>query len=155
MGQYWLDYSAVHRSALLEQSHCAVWRTLKFVFKALMASISASVKSNEVQPRLDRSLSLLFVLGMTAIPFCVAQRRRTWPGSVHTLSSSHALHEVRQTFTMGVGNLDDRILFKQGFHISFEAHLQVALRTKRRVSGYGDTKRLGDLKQRFLGQIRV
>ena len=56
---------------------------------------------------------------------------------------------------MGVGNLDDRILFEQGFHVSFEAHLQVALRIKRRVSGYGDTKRLGELQQRFLGQIRL
>ena len=106
-------------------------RTLRFVFKALMASISASVKSNEVQPRLDRSLSLSFVLGMTAMPLCVAQRKRTWPGSVHTISGSHALHEVRQTFTMGSSSLDDRILLEQGLHIPFEAQLQVALWTKR------------------------
>ena len=97
VGQFRLGCSAVHRSALLKQSHRTAPRTLRSVFKALMASISASVKSNEVQSRLDRSLSLLFVLGMTAIPLCVAQRRRTWAGSVRSLSSSHTLlvYEVR------------------------------------------------------------
>src|SRR6266849_2444231 len=50
-------------------------RTLKLMFKALIASISVSVKSNEVLFRLDCSLFSVFVLGMTAMPFCVAQRR--------------------------------------------------------------------------------
>jgi len=89
VGQFRLGCSAVHRSALLKPSHRTALRTLRSAFKELMASISASVKSNELQSRLDRSLSLLFVLGMTAIPLCVAQRRRTWAGSVHSLSSSH------------------------------------------------------------------
>ena len=39
--------------------------------------------------------------------------------------------------------------------ITFEAQLQVALLTKRRVGGYGNTKRLGELQQWLLGQIRV
>ena len=68
-------------------------RTLKLMFKAPIASISVSVKSNEVLSRLDISLSAVFVLGMTAIPFCVAQRRRTWPGSVPAFSSCHTLQE--------------------------------------------------------------
>ena len=47
------------------------------MFKALMAAISVSVKSNEVQSRLALSLGgPEFVLGMTAMPLCVAQRRR-------------------------------------------------------------------------------
>ena len=56
---------------------------------------------------------------------------------------------------MDASSLDDRVLFEQGLHITFEAQLQVALWTKRRVGGYGDTERLGELQQRFLGQIRV
>ena len=70
----------------LRQTCDSELRTLKSMFKALIASTSTVVKSNEVQSRLDGSLSALFVLGMTAIPLCVAQRRRTWAGSA-SLSS--------------------------------------------------------------------
>jgi hypothetical protein len=62
------------------------------MFKALIVAISASVKSNEVLVRLDSNLFAVFVLGMTAMPLCVAQRRRTWAGSVPVFSPSHTLH---------------------------------------------------------------
>jgi hypothetical protein len=82
------------------------------MFKALIASISVSVKSNEVLSRLDSSLFAVFVLGMTAMPFCVAQRRRMWPGSVPVLSSCHTLQEEEHTLSMGLSSLDDNILLK-------------------------------------------
>ena len=75
------------------------WRTLRLMFKALIASISASVKSNKVQSRLDNSLCSEFVFGMTAMPLCVAQRRRAWAGSGPIFSSlSHANWKVTHPF---------------------------------------------------------
>jgi hypothetical protein len=96
----------------LDSTRVPELRTLRLMFKALMASISASVKSNEVLSKLGRSLSESFVLGMTAMPRCVAQRRRTWAGSAHIFSCCHTLCEVRQTFIMGLPSLDDGILYK-------------------------------------------
>jgi hypothetical protein len=75
----------------VDQSDYPGRRILKLMFKALIASILVSVKSNEVLSRLDSSLLAVFVLGMTAMPFCVAQRRTTWPGSVPVFGSCHTL----------------------------------------------------------------
>jgi hypothetical protein len=52
----------------LDSTRVSELRTLRLIFKALMASISASAKSNEVESRLGCSLSESFVLGITAIP---------------------------------------------------------------------------------------
>jgi hypothetical protein len=86
-----IQLSAVDQLELDQETLGA--RTLKLMFKALIASISVSVKSNEVVSRLDSSLFAVFVLGMTAMPFCVAQRRRTWPGSVPDFRPCHTLQE--------------------------------------------------------------
>jgi hypothetical protein len=93
-GQTWVNISRVIQLSVhqFDPTGHPGWRTLKLLFNALMASISVSVRSKEVQFRLDSSLSAVFVLGTTAMPLCVAQRRRTWAGSVPVLSSCHALH---------------------------------------------------------------
>lgn len=111
-GQFRPDHSAV-RSRSVGVAGSKEWRrTLKLMFKALIASISVSLKSNEVVSRLDSSLFAVFVLGMTATPFCVAQRRRTWPGSVPDFRPCHTLQEERHTLFMGLSSLDDNILVK-------------------------------------------
>jgi hypothetical protein len=45
---------------------------------------------------------------------------------------------------MRSSDFDNGILFKQGFHVAFNARLDVALISKRRVCSYSDSERLGE-----------
>jgi|SRR6267142_4992427 len=69
-GQTWVNICRVIQLSTdqLDSTRVSEPRTLRLIFKALMASISASAKSNEVESRLGFSLSESFVLGITAMP---------------------------------------------------------------------------------------
>lgn len=83
--------------------------TLRFRFRVLICAISSLARSNKLHVKFSLSLSLLLVLGMTAIPRCVAHLRSTCAGAVKGLVSGNMSICTQHTFAVLLSDISDKI----------------------------------------------